>query len=308
MNLRDLRYLVAVAETKHFGRAALAENVSQPALSAQIRKLEAFLGVTLFERDSRNVALTPAGEAILAAARSVLTHAASIEAIASDFRDPLAGPFRVGIIASLGPFLAAELLVQLQHDAPRLAVFLTEGLTDDLLASLRAGDLDAALIATAPPDDRLHETGLFDEPFLLAHAPDHPLTKLDRPTMADVEAGTLLLLGEGHCLRNQALSLCGSASVDGRVTSTSLVTLMRLAGSGHGVTLVPALAAGAAQGLTLRRLESPLAQRRVRLVARRQFARRGALHVAAAAVRTIAAANGLSLAEPSPGRSFAALS
>ncbi|MFO1189517.1 MAG: LysR family transcriptional regulator [Alphaproteobacteria bacterium] len=163
MNLRDLRYLVAVAETMHFGRAALAENVSQPALSAQIRKLEAFLGVALFERDSRNVALTPAGDAILAAARAVLAHAASIETIANDFRDPLAGPFRVGIIASLGPFLAAELLIQLQHDAPRLAVFLTEGLTDTLLASLRAGDLDAALIATAPADDRLQETVLFDE-------------------------------------------------------------------------------------------------------------------------------------------------
>ncbi|MFO1190536.1 MAG: LysR substrate-binding domain-containing protein, partial [Alphaproteobacteria bacterium] len=139
------------------------------------------------------------------------------------------------------------------------------------------------------------ETVLFDEPFLLAHAPDHPLAKVGRPTMGDIEAGTLLLLDEGHCLRNQALSLCGAASVDGRVKSTSLVTLMRLAGSGHGVTLVPALAAGAAGGLTLRPLDWPLARRRVRLVARRQFGRHGALQVTATAARTIAAANGLEM-------------
>ena len=288
MNLRDLAYIVALADTRHFGRAAEASNVSQPTLSGQIRKLEDSLGITLFERDSRNVSPTTAGEAVLVEARAALAHAGAIKDIANAFRDPLAGRFRLGIIASLGPFLAADLLAQLHHDAPRLEVLLIEGLTDDLLSRLRAGDLDAALVATAAGDDKLSEIDIFDEPFLLAHAPDHPLAAIARPTLRDIEKGTLLLLDEGHCLRDQALALCGGASVDARVRSTSLITLMRMAAVGQGVTLVPALAAGAADGLVLRPLGNAAAKRRVRLAARRKFPRTGALHVIAAAARLAA--------------------
>ena len=296
MNLRDLAYFVALADARHFGQAAEASHVSQPTLSGQIRKLEATLGVALFERDSRNVALTAAGEAVLVEARAVLRHAAAVKEVAGTFRDPLAGTFRLGVIASLAPFHAADLLGQLQRDAPRLEVVLSEGVTEDLLAQLRAGMLDAAIIATAAGDDRLQEFALFDEPFLIGHAPDHPLSDVTPLSVGDIERGTLLLLGEGHCLRDQALGLCGAASVDARVKSTSLSTLMRLAAAGQGVTLVPALAASAAGGLTLRPIEKRGAMRRVRLVARRNFPRAGALQVVAAASRA-AAVSGLALAD-----------
>ncbi len=293
MNLRDLTYLVALADTRHFGRAAAASNVSQPTLSGQIRKLEEFLGVVLFERDSRNLTLTPAGVAVVSESRSVLAHAQAIREISDTFRDPLAGRFRLGIIASLGPFLAAEALVQLRKDAPALELILTEGLTDDLLEALRAGELDAALIATTPDDDKIQETALFDEPFLMAYAPTHHLASLRKPTIADVQVGTLLLLGDGHCLRDQALSLCDAASVDARVKATSLVTLMRLAAAGHGVTLVPTLAAKAAEGLVLKKLDAKKAYRRIRLAARRQSVRTSALHAIASSIVAVAVAQGL---------------
>ena len=293
MNLRDLSYLVALADARHFGRAALASNVSQPTLSGQIRKLEESLGVALFERDSRNVTLTSAGTAVVAEARSVLAHAKAIRDMSSAFRDPLAGRFRLGVIASLGPFLAADVLVQLRKDVPQIELILTEGLTDDLLRALRAGEIDAALIATAPGDHKLQETALFDEPFLIGCASTHPLASLRKPTTADIATGTLLLLGDGHCLRDQALSLCGATSVDARVKATSLVTLMRLAATGHGVTLVPALAAKAVDGLILKKLDAKKAHRRIRLVARRQFARTAALQAIASSVGTVAVAKGL---------------
>jgi LysR family hydrogen peroxide-inducible transcriptional activator len=298
MNLRDLQYLEAVAEHRHFGRAAAAVNVSQPTLSGQIRKLEAFLGVALFERDSRNVALTPAGKAILVEAQAALAHAATIRDIANSHRDPLAGTFRLGVIASLGPFLGPDLLIKVSQDAPRLGLTLHEGLTDDLLASIRARDLDAALIATDADGPNLAASPLFDEPFLLAHAPDHPLAAVAAPTLGDVAGGTLLLLGEGHCLRDQALSLCGTAAVDASVEATSLFTLMRLAALGRGATLVPALAARFAEGLTLRPLAGAGASRRVRLAARRSFPRRGALQLIAGAARSAGEAGGLAVADP----------
>jgi len=293
MNLRDLAYLVAVAEVRHFGRAAALSHVSQPTLSGQIRKLEDDLGIVLFERDSRNVTPTAAGEAVLAEARAALAHAAAIRDIAAAHRDPLSGGFRLGVIASLGPFLAPDLLMAAQRDAPRLAITLVEGLTDDLLAALRAHDLDAALVASAPDGDDLQAVEIFEEPFLLGHAPGHPLAEVDAPDLRGLDAGTLLLLAEGHCLRDQALSLCDATSVDARVKATSLTTLMRLAAAGAGVTLVPALAAGSIDGLALRPLADTAARRTIRLLARRNFPRIGALEAIAAAAQSIAGDRGL---------------
>jgi len=293
MTLRDLQYLVALADLRHFRRAAEAVNVSQPTLSGQIRKLEEMLGVTLFERGGRTVAPTPAGEAIIAEARGALAHDAAIRDIANAFRDPLAGPLRLGIIASLGPYLAPDLIAQVEHDAPRLGLVLTEGLTPDLIAAVRTRELDAALIASAPGEGDLSERMLFEEPFLIAHAADHPLAAIAVPTAADIERGTLLLLSEGHCLRDQALSLCGAPSIDSGVRATSLITLIRLAERGRGVTLLPALAAAYAGTLTLRRLPDPGASRQLRLIARNTFPRAGALEVIEAAARAIAASHGL---------------
>ncbi len=300
MNLRDLTYLVAIADHGHFGRAAEACNVSQPTLSGQVRKVEALLGVPLFERDSRNVALTPAGALIVAEAREALAHVSEIHDIARASRDPLSGRFRLGIIASLGPFLGPDLLARLEHDAPRLETIMVEGLTDDLLASLRDHKLDAAIIAT-PPDDDLSEIVLFDEPFLIAHAPDHPLAAVAAPKRRDIAASRMLLLAEGHCLREQALVVCGLPSVDERIKATSLITLMRLAAAGHGATFVPALARRWADGLMLRTVKDATMQRRIRLVTRRNYPRTGSLQVIAAASRNVAA-EGLAKAGPATSR------
>lgn len=295
MNLRDLRYLTALDVERHFGRAAERAHVSQPTLSAQIRKLEAELGVTLFERDSRRVAPTEAGTAILAEARAILRREQAIRDIAQTFRDPLAGRFRLGVIASLGPFIAAELMARVKRAAPKLRLMLREALTDELLGALDAHALDAALIATAPPGEGLAELPVFEEPFLLAHAPHDPLAAIAEPSAEALSAGRLLLLSEGHCLRDQALALCGSAASDARVEATSLLTLMRLAADGEGATLVPALAAAQAQaqGLTLRPMAERNASRRVRLVFRRGQARTRALDVLAEAAKALARDRGL---------------
>ncbi|HVJ54786.1 MAG TPA: LysR substrate-binding domain-containing protein [Aliidongia sp.] len=293
MNLRDLSYLVALADLRHFGRAAEASNVSQPTLSGQIRKTEEYLGVTLVERDSRNVALTDAGRAIVAEARAALGHIDAIKDIARAHRDPLAGRFHLGMINSLGPSLAPELLTMLDHDAPRLEIELTENLTDPLLTALRDRHLDAALLATPPDGDDLTEIPLFEEPFRIALPDGHPLTALPVLTTAEIERYPLLLLGEGHCLRDQALSLCGARSVDARVRSASLGTLLRLVAKGRGITIVPALSAQPPDGLVLRDLSDPRASRRLRLVARRNYPRRAALDLIAAKARSIASSIGL---------------
>lgn len=293
MNLRDLDYLVAVAEQRHFGRAAKACHVSQPTLSAQIRKLEEELGVALFERDSRNVALTAAGASVLDEARAALSHAAVIRDIARAHRDPLAGRLRLGIVASLGPFFAADLLAQVAYDAPRLEVDLVEDLTEALLTRLRDRRLDAALLASVPDGDDLRSLDLFDEPLLLGHAPDHPLATVVEPDMEAVGRGPLLLLAEGHCLRDQALALCGATSVDPRLRAGSLLTVMALAARGLGVTLVPALAARWAEGLMLRPLGRDGAARQIRLATRRNHPGSGAIDAVALACRAVAAERGL---------------
>jgi LysR family hydrogen peroxide-inducible transcriptional activator len=285
MNLRDLTYLVALADHRHFGRAAEACHVSQPTLSGQIRKLEEHLGVTLLERDSRNVALTEAGLAVLVEARASLAHARAIEDIARSHRDPLAGRFRLGVIASLGPFLTPDLLTGLAETAPRLELVLTENLTDALIVGLRGRGLDAAIIATALDGDDLIEIPLFDEPFLIGCAPDHPFAAAASVSTASIEGERLLLLAEGHCLRDQALSLCGSPSVDDRLGAASLVTLMRLAARGRGITIVPSLGAGLVDGLCLRPITDESAFRRVRLVTRRHYPRTGALQAIAKAAQ-----------------------
>jgi len=292
-SLRVLSYVVAVAEHRHFGRAAAASAVSQPTLSGQIRKLEQALGVDLFERDSRNVVPTALGEAVVAEARLALAGAERIADLARSHRDPLAGPFRLGVIATLGPYLAPGLLAALGRAAPGLALAVVEDLTDRLLAQLRAHELDAALIATEPDGDDLMAEPLFDEAFLIGLAAGHPLAHGPALAAAALGRTPLLLLAEGHCLRDQALSVCAAAGVDQGLRAASLLTVMRLAASGRGATLVPALAAASAEGLVLRPLADPAAFRRVRIVARRRFPRHGAVQVVAKAARTAASAPGI---------------
>lgn len=283
MNLRDLKYLIAVAEKRHFGQAAEACHVSQPTLSGQIRKLEEYLGVTLFERTNRSVVITPIGEELLRYAQVAVEQAEAMETLARTYRDPMAGPLRLGAIPTLSPYLMPLILRPLKTRYPRLRLVLTEEITDSLTRRLLEHEIDAALLATTPTAPELEARPLFDEPFWLAIPRTHPLYHAMEITADDLAALDLLLLADGHCLTDQVLDLCRTIGSprDGEVgdlRAASLETLLQLVGAGFGSTLVPALAIRGAwmtdTGVVVRPLDMPDARRRVNLVYRRSFPRR----------------------------------
>lgn len=278
MNLRDLRYLLAVAEHGHFGRAAKACGVSQPTLSVQVRKLEELLGVALFERTSKAVAPTAACEGLIGHARTALAEAEAILAVARNLRDPLAGRFRLGIIPTLAPYLLPLVFAPLREALPVLEVEPWEDQTTALLDRLRGHELDAALLATEVDGPDLVSLPLFEEPFLAALPPDHPLVACEVVAETDL-AGDILVLADGHCLREQTLAACGdSGALGGALRASSLSTLLNMVAAGYGTTLVPGLAAGAAQdaGIVLRPLTAQ-AGRTVRIAWRVHFPRRAAV-------------------------------
>jgi LysR family hydrogen peroxide-inducible transcriptional activator len=278
MNLRDLRYLLAVAEHAHFGRAAEACGISQPTLSVQVRKLEALLGVTLFERTSKAVAPTAACERLIGHVRSAVAEADAIIAVARDLRDPLAGRFRLGIIPTLAPYLLPLVFAPLREALPALEVEPWEDQTAALLERLRGLELDAALLATEVDGPDLASQALFAEPFLAALPPDHPLVRRRAVAEADL-AKDILVLADGHCLREQALAACGqTGALGGTLRAASLSTLLNMVAAGYGTTLIPGLAAGAAQdaGIVLRPL-TQRAGRTVRIAWRTRFPRRAAV-------------------------------
>lgn len=277
MNLRDLRYLLAVAEQEHFGRAAKACGVSQPTLSVQIRKLEDSLGVVLFERSSK--AATPTVECLqlLGYARSAVSAAEAMLETAQSLRDPLAGRFRLGMIPTLAPYLLPLVFAPLRQALPALELEPWEDQTSALLERLRSHQLDAALLATEADGPDLVERTLFDEPFLAALPPEHPLAR--RTTVSETDlARDIMVLSDGHCLRDQTMAVCGEeAALSGALRASSLSTLLNMVAAGYGTTLIPGLAAGAARdaGLELRAL-SARAGRTVRIVWRAQYPRRAA--------------------------------
>lgn len=244
MNLRDLRYLVALADHRHFGRAAEASFVSQPTLSTQIRKLEDELGVALVERAPRRVMLTPVGAEIADRARRVIAEVEQMAQIARRSQDPEAGSVRLGLFPTLGPYLLPHLVPRLRERFPRLELLLVEEKTDRILARLRDGRLDVGLLALPVHDDQLHVEPLFDEPFVLAVPRHHALARRSTVDMRDLEREHLLLLEEGHCLRDQALDVCHLAGAGERAgfRATSLETLRQMVAAGVGVTLLPMLA------------------------------------------------------------------
>jgi LysR family hydrogen peroxide-inducible transcriptional activator len=244
MNLRDLRYLVALAEHKHFGRAAEASFVSQPTLSTQIKKLEDELGVALVERTPRKVLLTEVGREIAQRAREVLNEVDQIRAIARRTLDPESGTVRLGIFPTLGPYLLPHVVPRVRERFPRLELLLVEEKTEVLLRQLREGRLDAAVLALPIHDDQLHAEFLFEEPFLLAVPEQHELARRKLLKLDDIADQNLLLLEEGHCLRDQALEVCNlsGASEKSGFRATSLETLRQMVAANVGVTLLPTLA------------------------------------------------------------------
>ncbi|MDQ3288400.1 MAG: LysR substrate-binding domain-containing protein [Pseudomonadota bacterium] len=243
MNLRDLRYLVALAEHRHFGRAAAASFVSQPTLSTQIRKLEDELGVSLVERAPRRVMLTPIGRDIAERARKVIAEVEQMSEIARRSQDPEAGTVRLGLFPTLAPYLLPHVLPGLREQFPRLELLLVEEKTDQILARLRDGRLDAGVLALPVHDEQLQVEPLFDEPFVLAVPRGHAMARRASLQIRELDGQHLLLLEEGHCLRDQALDVCHMAGADEHngFRATSLETLRQMVASGVGITLLPML-------------------------------------------------------------------
>ncbi|MGI8738566.1 MAG: LysR substrate-binding domain-containing protein [Gammaproteobacteria bacterium] len=286
MTLQELRYLVALADEGHFARAAERCHVGQPTLSTQLKKLEEFLGVALFERGKRHVIPTPLGEAIIAQARIVLEEAGKLRQLADHGQDPMKGPFRLGIIPTLGPYLLPHLLPTIHAIYPELRLLLREDLTRNLLAQLRAGKLDALLLALPITHDGLEVAPLFEEPFVMAMPVDHALARRRQIPLHELHQHDVLLLEEGHCLREQALDICGTNRSDTgeEFKATSLETLRQMVAAGAGCTLLPALAAlpGAGQPMKamieIRPFAEPVPSRLIGLVWRRSYPRVKIVH------------------------------
>jgi LysR family hydrogen peroxide-inducible transcriptional activator len=278
LNLRDLRYVLAVAEHAHFGRAAEACGISQPTLSVQVRKLEELLGVAMFERTSKSVVPTDACTLLIDHVRAALAEADTLLAVARTLRDPLAGRLRLGIIPTLAPYLLPLIFAPLRAALPALEIEPWEDQTEALLRRLHAHELDAALLATEVIGTELESRPLFNEPFLAALPPEHPLAGRAMVAEADL-AQDILVLTDGHCLRDQALAACGrNGALNGTLRAMSLPTLLNMVAAGYGTTLIPGLAAGAAQdaGIVLRPLFAEVG-RTVRIAWRSSFPRRVAL-------------------------------
>ncbi len=249
MTLTELKYIVAVAREKHFGKAAEACFVSQPTLSVAIKKLEDELEVKLFERSANEVTVTPLGEDIVRQAQSVLEQAASIKEIAKRGKDPLAGPLRLGVIYTIGPYLLPDLVRQASARTPQMPLMLQENFTVKLLEMLRTGEIDCAIMAEPFPDTGLALAPLYDEPFMAAVPSSHPLAQKDSITADELKAETMLLLGTGHCFRDHVLEVCPefarfSSDAEGIRKSfegSSLETIKHMVAAGMGVTLVPRL-------------------------------------------------------------------
>lgn len=272
VTLRQLRYLVAIADTLHFGRAATACHISQPSLSAQIQQLEGALGVPLVERTRRRVLLTAAGRDVAARARHILGAVNDLASAARQTGVPLGGELRLGAIPTLAPYYLPRVLPDLRRAHPDLRLFLREDQTGRLAESLRAGQLDALLLALPADEPGLQAQPLFDEPFLVAMPEAHPLAGRTAVAARALETERLLLLEDGHCLREQALAVCRSLRPADRsgFAGTSLATIAEMVAGGLGVTLMPALAAARAPGgVAVRPFEAPEPSRRIGLVWRR---------------------------------------
>jgi len=296
MALTELKYIVAVARERHFGRAAEACFVSQPTLSVAIRKLEDELGVTLFERGGTEVGVTPIGERIVAQAQKVLEESANLKEIAKQGHDPLSGALRVGVIYTIGPYLLPQLVPRLIESAPQMPLLLQEYFPTRLLELLRQGEIDCAVMALPLPDAGLTIQPLYDEPFVVAVPKGHPLASRSHVKAEELKSETMLLLGTGHCFRDQVLEVCPelsrfSATTEGiqrTFEGSSLETIRHMVASGIGITVLPMSSIPAQPDdrdlLRYIPFEAPVPDRRVVLAWRKSFPRTAAIDTLIAAI------------------------
>ena len=272
MNLRALQYFVKLADLRHFSKAAEACFVSQPTLSTQIKKLEDELGVQLVERSPKNIMLTPVGVEIADRARLVLSDIDQLRAVARRSGNPAEGELRLGLFPTLAPYFLPHVVPSLRRRYPRLRLQLAEEKSDNILRMLRQGELDAALLALPIHDEGLEIEVLFEEPFVLALPGDHPLASKADITMDDLSGAELLLLEEGHCMREHALEVCALADAHERVDfhATSMETLRQMVAADVGITLMPMLAIkppiAATGNVTIRHFADPAPKRTIALV------------------------------------------
>jgi len=283
MNLRAFHYLVTLADVRHFSKAAELCYVSQPTLSTQIRKLEEELDVQLVERSPRKVMLTEVGEEVVERARAMLAEADSIKAIARRSKDPHSGTLRIGIFPTLAPYFLPHVVPEIRRQFPRLTLRLFEEKTEDVITMLRQGRLDAGLLALPVDDDQLTARSLFEEPFVLAVPEAHALGTKKTITLEDLENQELLLLEDGHCLREQALEVCQLSGAHEKLDfhATSMETLRQMVAAGTGITLMPVMAVkppvAHTDNLVTRPFHQPGPKRTIALVWRKSSALGGFL-------------------------------
>jgi LysR family hydrogen peroxide-inducible transcriptional activator len=297
MTLTELKYIVAVARERHFGRAAEACFVSQPTLSVAIRKLEDELGVSLFERGGSEVGITPIGERIVNQAQRVLEEAALIKTLAKQGQNPLEGPLKLGIIYTISPYLLPHLVPRLLEQAPKMPLLLQENYTVKLLELLRQGEIDCMIAALPLPDSGLQILPLYDESFVVAVPRDHAWARRTAVDSAELKTETMLLLGTGHCFRDQVLEVCpelarfssSSEGIQRTFEGSSLETIRHMVASGIGVTVLPASSVPAQptvdDPLRYVPFASPAPDRRVVLAWRRSFPRAAAMALLARTIR-----------------------
>lgn len=284
MTLTELRYIVAVARARHFGRAAESCFVSQPTLSLGVKRLEEELGVTLFERGHHEVVVTPMGRTIIAQAERVLEESSTLKRLAKLTADPLAGPVRLGAIYTIGPYLLPGLLPEVRERAPHMTLLVEENYTDVLSERLKRGELDVVVLSLPFEEAGIATEPLYDEPFVLLVPAGHPLAQQERVAARQLGEETVLLLGKGHCFRDQVLEFCPQCrkpaaddDIQRALEGGSLETIRYMVASGAGVTILPCTAAGADRYsqrlLEIRRFSDPRPRRRVALAWRKSFFR-----------------------------------
>ncbi len=285
MTLTELRYIVAVARERHFGRAAAACQVSQPSLSVAIRKLEEELGVRLFERRTNDVGLTGVGARVVEQANKVLLEAKLLSDIAHEGRDPLGAPLRLGVIYTIAPFLLPSLIQQMMVDTPKMPLYIQEGFTSELLVKLRNGALDVLILADTVEEPTMNTKTLYQEDFVTAVPAHHPWVNRSYVGVDELKDQTMLLLGAGHCFRDQILDVCpdlirrtnSPSDVLRTVEGSSLQTISHMVIQGLGITVLPASSvpflASANPDLKILPFKNPAPSRRVILMWRKSFAR-----------------------------------